>query len=59
MCWSLLISAVCVFVEVSSFVLFLDGKMVDFGDCSRTVLAFYAPGNDADDVASLKMDVPL
>jgi hypothetical protein len=29
-----------VFVAVSSFVLFLDGKMVDFGDCSRTVLAF-------------------
>jgi hypothetical protein len=39
--------------------LFLDGKMVDFGDCSLTVLAFYAPGNGMDDVASLKMDVPL
>jgi hypothetical protein len=38
---------------------FLDGKMVDFGDCSRTVLAFYVPGNDADDVASWKMDIPL
>jgi hypothetical protein len=33
--------------------------MVDFGDCSLTVLAFYAPGNGMDDVASLKMDVPL
>jgi hypothetical protein len=33
--------------------------MVDFGDCSLTVLEFYAPGNGMDDVASLKMDVPL
>jgi hypothetical protein len=36
---------VCVFVA-SLFV--LDGKMVDFGDYSLTVLAFSAPGNDVD-----------
>jgi hypothetical protein len=48
-----------VFVAVSSFVLFLDGKMVDFEDCCHTVLASFAPGNGMDDVASLKMDVLL
>jgi hypothetical protein len=58
MCWTLLILVVCVFVAVSSFVLFV--TMVNFGDCSRTVLAFFAPGNDVNDVSSSwKMEVPL
>jgi hypothetical protein len=35
---------------IAFFVLFI--TMVNFGDCSRTVLAFFAPGNDAHDVAS-------
>jgi hypothetical protein len=49
---------VCVFVAVSSFV--LDGKMVDFGDCSRTVLAFKPAVNDVDHaLSSWKMEVPL
>jgi hypothetical protein len=30
----------------------LDGKMVNFGDNSSTIIAFFAPGNDAHDVAS-------
>jgi hypothetical protein len=41
---------VCVFVAVSAFVLFV--TMVSFGDCSRTVLAFFAPGNDVNDGSS-------
>jgi hypothetical protein len=59
MCWSLLILGVCVCVCRGVSFLLLDGKMVDFGDCSLTVLAYYAPGNGMDDVASLKMDVLL
>jgi hypothetical protein len=40
--------------------LFLDGKMVNFGDDCSTILAFFAPGNDVNDVSSLlKMDVSL
>jgi hypothetical protein len=40
--------------------LFLFFTMVlNFGDCSSFILAFYAPGNGMDDVASLEMDVPL
>jgi hypothetical protein len=36
------------------------GKMVDFGDCSRTVLAFFAPENDAHEaLSSWKMEVLL
>jgi hypothetical protein len=34
--------------------------MVNFGDCSSIVIAFFALGNEADDVASSwKMDVWL
>jgi hypothetical protein len=63
--WNLNFECVCcslfwVFVCLSRCrLLFLDGKMVDFGGCSLTALAFYAPGNGMDDVASLKMDAPL
>jgi hypothetical protein len=39
---------------------FLDGKMVDFGDCSCTFLAFFAPGKSVNEaLSSLKMDVLL
>jgi hypothetical protein len=34
--------------------------MVDFGDCSRTVLAFFVTGNDVDEaLSSWKMEVSL
>jgi hypothetical protein len=57
MCWSLLILGVCV-CRVTFFV--LDGKMVDFAEHCSILLAFFAPGNDAHDVASSwKMEVLL
>jgi hypothetical protein len=38
----------------------LDGKMVDFGDYSRIILAFFVPENSVNDVSSSwKMDVWL
>jgi hypothetical protein len=38
--------------------LFLLVKMVDFGDCSHTILAFFVPENGMNDVSSSwKMDV--
>jgi hypothetical protein len=43
---------VCVFVAVSSFVLFLDGKMVDFGDNCYFINRFKPAVNDVDDVSS-------
>jgi hypothetical protein len=40
--------------------LFLDGKMVDFGDCSCTVLTFFAPGKRVNEaLSSWKTDVQL
>jgi hypothetical protein len=60
MCWWLLILAVCVFVAVSSFVLFLDGTMVNFGDCSSILLALFASGNEVNGVSSSwKIEVSL
>jgi hypothetical protein len=38
----------------------LDNGGLDFGDCCHTILAFFVPGNDVDDVfSSWKMDVWL
>jgi hypothetical protein len=40
------------------FVFFI--TMVNFGDCSHTVLAFFAPGKSVNEaLSSLKMDVLL
>jgi hypothetical protein len=50
----------CLSVCLSRHFLLLDGKMVDFGDCSRTVLAFFVTGNDVDEaLSSWKMEVSL
>jgi hypothetical protein len=51
---------VCVCVCLSRRFLFLFVTMVNFGDCSRTILAFFAPGNDAHEaLSSWIMDVQL
>jgi hypothetical protein len=56
MCCALLILDVC----LSRCFLFDGGVMVNFGGNSSIVLAFFAPGNDVNDVSSsLKMDVSL
>jgi hypothetical protein len=51
---------VCVCRGVVFCFLLLDGKMVDFGDCSHTVLAFFAPGKSVNEaLSSWKTDVQL
>ena len=48
------------FVMVRVIFFVLDDGGLDFGDCSRTVLAFFALGDSVNDVSSSwKMDVLL
>ena len=43
----------CVCVCLSCHLLFLDGKMVDFGDDCSIVLTFFAAVNDVDEALSI------